>query len=958
MRFLSVLILSLLSFTDIVRCQSLHYINYDVKDGLAGSVVYTMCQDKDGFMWFGTENGLSRYDGTHFKNFTIKDGLPDNEVLKVYGDSKGRVWIGTFSKDICYYKEGKIYTRENSELLKKIELENNLTSVFEAKNNLLCIASKFMTIIITPEDSILSFNHADICESKNCGGVSYNSFGRIRFETEDHIIYDFNPDTYSWQKKFSIDIPSTISNTTEGPLLLDSLDKKKIYVEWPGQLYSINYVSNIPKFISTTNGAWLIDSVTFKASLHFLNGYKVSNTLQDIEDNIWFSTLGNGIYKLPSLKIKTLRNEVNNLPNKEIYSLVKYKNSLIGGSNYSKIYFINNTGKINELNLFPLLRLVNKFGGDNRLFSSVNISDDIAILGFDGCIGKIDDGKYSFKYVGGPVKSVEKINDSYFIAGTAYNALKIRLKDLAITDTLWKERCTKVLYNKGKYYIGTLSGLYEISEDKKAYYLGQLHPVLTRRITDMKADANGLLWIATSDKGIIALDDRKTVKVIDDNNGLSSNNCKTLFIKDNFLWVGTNNGISKIQIYNGTKNEITRYSISDGLPSNNINALYVTDSAVWVGSPAGVTFFKEKDISATSMCHLVITRIIVSGKSANVDSIHQLSYKNNDIRFEYSGISFRSAGEIVYYYKLNGLDTGWKSTNENILDYKTLPYGDYSLDLYAQNKYGVKSNTIHIPFSIAAPFWKTKWFYFLLALIILTIVIYIFNRRNNLTKQRLEETNRLQKQFADLEQQALQAQMNPHFIFNCLNSIQQYILTRETEKANQYLTEFAHLIRQTLNISSQKTISVRQEMEYLNRYLEMEQLRFGNSFTYVIKTEGTVDTEKTEIPSLLIQPFVENAIRHGIRNLTDKKGLIEVIFTINNEILSCFIRDNGVGRQKAAAIKSTQPAPYQSKGISLTFKRIELLNKIFEKKITSVINDLKDANGIALGTEVELKIPL
>lgn len=955
MRFLSVLILSLLSFTDIVRCQSLHYINYDVKDGLAGSVVYTMCQDKDGFMWFGTENGLSRYDGTHFKNFTIKDGLPDNEVLKVYGDSKGRVWIGTFSKDICYYKEGKIYTRENSELLKKIELENNPASIIEISGSFICVASKKNATLIFQNDSTITYNIKDITSKNITDGSFYNYNGILRFETTNNEVYDYiNSFWIKGLNKFQ----SNLSDPNIVTIFVDSSGINYKTLRCSGQIISTeSNKNNFPIFINTTDGSWTIDSLKIELKAHYLSGMPISKTLEDVEKNIWFTTLGHGVFKLPSVMIKNL-NFHENLKDEEVYTILNYQNSILAGSDKNRIYFIKNNLEFSKSDLTDKIQLVNKFGGPNRLFSSVNISDDIAILGFDGCIGKIDDGKYSFKYVGGPVKSVEKINDSYFIAGTAYNALKIRLKDLAITDTLWKERCTKVLYNKGKYYIGTLSGLYEISEDKKAYYLGQLHPVLTRRITDMKADANGLLWIATSDKGIIALDDRKTVKVIDDNNGLSSNNCKTLFIKDNFLWVGTNNGISKIQIYNGTKNEITRYSISDGLPSNNINALYITDSAVWVGSPAGVTFFKEKDISATSMCHLVITQVIVSGKSANVDSIHQLSYKNNDIRFEYSGISFRSAGEIVYYYKLNGLDTGWKSTNENILDYKTLPYGDYSLDLYAQNKYGVKSNTIHIPFSIAAPFWKTKWFYFLLALIILTIVIYIFNRRNNLTKQRLEETNRLQKQFADLEQQALQAQMNPHFIFNCLNSIQQYILTRETEKANQYLTEFAHLIRQTLNISSQKTISVRQEMEYLNRYLEMEQLRFGNSFTYVIKTEGTVDTEKTEIPSLLIQPFVENAIRHGIRNLTDKKGLIEVIFTINNEILSCFIRDNGVGRQKAAAIKSTQPAPYQSKGISLTFKRIELLNKIFEKKITSVINDLKDANGIALGTEVELKIPL
>ncbi|MGE5107851.1 MAG: two-component regulator propeller domain-containing protein, partial [Sphingobacteriales bacterium] len=190
MRLLSALIILFSSVN--VKAQVFHYINYNIKDGLAGSIVYSMCQDKDGFMWFGTENGLSRYDGTHFKNFTVKDGLPDNEVIKVNADSKGRVWIGTFSKELCYYYNGKIFNPHNNDFLKKIQLESNPESIFEVSNHFLCISSKLTIIIITPNDSIIKYKLSDICLKDNVGGVTYNFYGKITLRTGDHFRYDYN----------------------------------------------------------------------------------------------------------------------------------------------------------------------------------------------------------------------------------------------------------------------------------------------------------------------------------------------------------------------------------------------------------------------------------------------------------------------------------------------------------------------------------------------------------------------------------------------------------------------------------------------------------------------------------------------------------------------------------------------------------------------------------------------
>lgn len=941
-----------------LNAQEFNYIHYDTKDGLAGSTVYSICQDKDGFIWFATENGLSRYDGINFKNFTVKDGLPDNEVLKVFADSKGRVWIGTFSKEICFYYKGKIYTNENNNLIKKIGLNRNVFNIDEDDRHFLGISVNNSVVIVTPADSIVKYNlEKMVVQKSNNWNLVTNPYGKLLLMNGRNAQFEFNNKNFKWENTFFIGEglkikPDSFIITVN----LKKFNKQYAIISFPGK-YISNVMLGSSNYINTSNGVWDVDTITLKKANHYLPRNKISYTIKDKEKNLWFASLGSGVYKLPSNAVRTFNFSIKGINNvNEVFSILEYKNQILAGLEASKAKLISKDFIVNELNYKIDEMLAGVYGATNRLYSMLNISNSTAVLGFDKFLVKLENGKSLINYIS-PIKSVEKINNDFIIVGTGSYAFKIRLKDLQITDTLWRERCTKVFYHNNNYYIGTLKGLYQVKVDKSFTYLGNLHPALGRRITDIKSSANGALWVSTADNGIVAFKDGKIIKTITDSNGLSSNICKTLFIKDDFLWAGTDKGINKINISNGQYN-IIKYSTSDGLPGNTINALYVKDSTVWVGSPAGLTYFNENSISNSSICNLQMLGIYVSGKQLATDSSFHLAYQNNNVNFEYAGISFRSGGEIVYHYKLTGLDNDWKTTTENNLDYKSLPAGDYKLKLYAVNRYDVKSNTITIKFSVAAPFWKTIWFYLLLGVIAFAGIILLFNWRNKKTKQRLEEKNNFQKQFAALEQQALQSQMNPHFIFNCLNSIQQYIFTNEKEKANLYLTNFASLIRQTLDISSHQTISVAEEVSYLKKYLNMERMRFGDSFSYAITADDNVNTDDTQMPALLLQPYVENSLRHGIRYKEEGGGKVEITFSIKHNNLYCAIKDNGVGRDKAAELKSGQHIEYQSKGMDLTGKRIGLLNAINETKIAVKITDLKNKDNTAAGTLVEINIPL
>ncbi|MGC4101338.1 sensor histidine kinase [Ferruginibacter sp.] len=940
-------------------------MHYDTKEGLAGSTVYSLCQDRDGFMWFATDNGLSRFDGTHFKNFTVKDGLPDNEVLIVNADSKGRVWIGAFSREICYYFNGKFHNKDNDSLVKKLWSGRNIDGIVEDDDNFIAFNFRNVIKIVTPDNRVLLFDpkKIDSAAEENLTAI-YTANKKIMCSAGNGQ-YQFMSSTLGWKKKFALPQKEGVyQNTYERGIMdsyaagYDSVKQITIRKYFPGRFIHADDKNGVVEFVNSTNGCWLIDDSTHEIKSHFLPGKKISHARRDSEKNIWFASLGEGVFKLPSEIVKTVSFAAQTKSNSnEVFSITGYRKGIIAGGDYGKALVIDDTDfKMHELE-YPKDQLKkDKDAQTNRLYSMCSLSDSAALLGFDLFMMKLDNDLPSIVPIY-TIKSIEKIDDDHAIVGTSFYAFVVRIKDMQITDTLWRERCTKVFYQNNKYYIGTLHGLYEIGENKKVNYLGDLHHALTRRITGIKNSGDSVLWIGTSDNGIVAFKDGKVVAVITDSSGLSSNICKTLFIKGKNLWIGTDKGINKIDITDNTY-EIIKYSTSDGLPSNVINALYVKDSTIWIGTPAGLTYFKENSLSNSSMCNLKMLGVYVSGRQLAMDSVYQLSYKDNNINFQYAGISLRSGGEITYYYKLTGLNDNWQTTTQDNIDYKSLPPNDYVLELYAVNKYGVKSKTITIRFVVETPFWKTAWFYILLSVITIGGTIMIFNRRNKITRQRLEEKNRFQKQFAQLEQQALQTQMNPHFIFNCLNSIQQYILINEKEKANEYLTGFAALIRQTLDISAQKAISVSEEASYLKKYLDMERMRFGDSFEYNITIDPAVNADQTELPALLLQPYVENCLRHGIRYKKEGTGKVDILFSVKGTCLYCAIRDNGIGREKAAEYKSKQHIEYQSKGMSLTSKRIELLNTVNDNKINVAVTDMLNDDGSAAGTLVEINIPI
>jgi sensor histidine kinase YesM len=636
--------------------------------------------------------------------------------------------------------------------------------------------------------------------------------------------------------------------------------------------------------------------------------------------------------------------------NFEIFSLSLENKTLLCGVANSEMLQIQNNSLKQKISFSKKLGFSKNPNENNRLYCIKSLTDGTSLLGYDAFLIKKQNNQYTYSYIF-PIKSIEQIDDENIIVGTGGYTFKLRLSDLKIIDTIWRERTTKAIYYNQYYYIGTINGLYKVALDKTYEYLGDKHPLLRRRIVDMKISDNGVIWVATSDEGVIGFKENKIVATVTEKNGLSSNICKTLFLNNKYLWIGTNQGLNKIDISNNIY-PLVKYSINDGLPSNIINAIQIFNDSIYVGTPLGLTYFKENEINTTSICKLNLLKVINGDSVVNNANVFQVKYNNNSISFHFVGVSMRSQGDMLYYYKLKGLDKNWNSTVENSLKYQVLPYGNYQLEIYAVNKFGVKSNVLLLNIEVQSPFYRKWWFYVLSMSTLMYIVWYITSIQKNKKIKKEVEKNILQRQFAELEQQALQSQMNPHFILNCLNSIQQFILTNDKAKANQYLTEFAALIRQTLELSQIQSTTVNEEISYLKRYLSMEKMRFGDTFEYTITQCNEQLTGHLQIPTLLLQPYVENSLRHGIRHKENNKGNINIHFEKLNSNLLCTITDNGIGRKRAATFKSLQGIEYQSFGMSLTAKRIELLNKMKNTQIKVEIIDLLDDIGKGIGTKV------
>jgi hypothetical protein len=483
-------------------------------------------------------------------------------------------------------------------------------------------------------------------------------------------------------------------------------------------------------------------------------------------------------------------------------------------------------------------------------------------------------------------------------------------------------------------------------------------------IEDLCKGDNGDIWLALLGGGVCRFNPETGSKTFySTSNGLTNNMTYSL-LKDKTgnIWVSTNTGISRINPKTG---QIRGFGINEGLSINEFNsgASFKDEKGeFFMGGMGGlVGFFPDSinnELGETTEQRIIINEIRVSGESKHYkrsvkapDTVY-LNKGQNNIQIYFSSSDFINSEKTLYRHKLSKINEDWIETDpaNRSINYANLKPGWYSLLLQATDRGGSWSAEKVIRIKLKPFYYETLLFRITVPVIVLILIacmIYFYVRQLKQKAAQKEDTLRLQ---------SLQGQMNPHFIFNSLNSINYFISKNDAISANRYIADFSKLIRSILYNFNSDFISLERETESIEEYLKIEYLRFGDKFNYKVNLNSDTPPGQLKVTPGLVQPFVENAIWHGVRGLDRRKGNVVVTYTLDNEKLTCTVEDDGIGRKNAELIKSKIDRKV-SRGISIVTERLNIINKLQKSNYQVIISDLYPENP-ETGTKVLIGIPV
>ena len=934
-----------------------------VNQGLPSSETYFVYQDKKGYIWICTDRGVVRYDGSKKTIFTKKDGLTDDVVFSLHEDFKGRIWFITYNGLLSYYLNGKIYKYKYN---------------YKIKQYLNGYQATYKNFVITKDETIyLGLQDIGAIQIDKNGHMEvwnaqfFNQLGYLYEKIEGNYFIAFNG--YKKSKRKLISYNS-----------LDLIEKKGKQKIVQGNFFSPNHMNviqnkfgayliideclmnlNIPKqrevFPNLINAyiekdfLWVCQfskGVTVmpkkelgrknKNRTTFLNEYSVSSVLKDQQGGYWFSTLENGVFYTPNLHTR-FWNKGNGLFGKEVLEVSGTKENLI-------VSYINGC-EIYDQN-FKQFFIRKK----NALVSTCATKQGSVFISGHGFLTKRN--KQFVKNVENDVYvNVIRTNYGFINAFTSIfrvNENSIKRDTLYDVKSFYKGKTpvfkALVETKKNEFYVGNINGLFKV-KNKQFLSIYPSNPLFHIRVVDIKIHPKWGIIVATRGAGLYLVKNDKVWKTIRKKNGLIDDDLTDLELDDNgTIYCSSYKGISKVFITESGACSIKNLTINDGLISNEISSIHIDENAVWLGTKNGlVQVLKSAFLKEDQPLKLDLEQIAVNGKSINGNQIMDVHEGVPSIRFNFRSLNYKMQGKQKFKYRFSQKQK-WVYTDKSIITLSYPASGDYKFEVAELNSDNTwsKPTNLYI-FTINPPFYK-QWYTILFFFIIGIVLVYLFYRRRLIS---VNNKFKLQRRVNELEQKALTAQMNPHFIFNSLNSIQSFLLYQENEKAEKYLLKFSKLIRATLSNSRETFITIEQEVELLTNYIELEQMRYQHRFQFNIEMNLSNSEKQLLIPPMLIQPFVENAIIHGLSKRAID-GLLIVRFEKSENTIIVNVIDNGVGID---ATKKTTNQGHRSFGTEITKERMAIYEKNFNKSFAwSALNAYDDDE--FPGTNVEITIPI
>jgi ligand-binding sensor domain-containing protein len=950
---------------------------WNSENGLPQNTVMRIFQARDGFLWISTFNGLLRYDGQEFKLYNTLNtpGMANNSVKFIVQDVNGVLWFSTINGKLFKYENESFETilinNNEKEIIKTIDLNEEGTLMVGTENGEIFYLKKKLFV-----------KHFKLPSSITLNKIIYSA-------SDSSLLIGAAQGLYSYRNKVLTKIEGV-----EGKVLLTKRSQdqriwiysdKGIYTKRNGGFEKFDVPPVVFKETPLTDFFPVKDNEIWITTKRGLTHLKAGNMIQynlssglssnnlsivykDQENNIWVGTSDAGICKMGAKTFYSYSSS-DGLLSDVVGAILKTKDERVLITNFCQGITQYRDNKFSEFDR-----------STGCVWSLMEDKEDNLWIGTYG--------NWIYRYKKGVFEHFPMHDDP------AWNIVFSIFQ--SADGNVWVGTDAGLhVYKDGKFSpfgskeIGTVK---QITQDKQGRIwfasksgLGMIENGSTRIFTvedglshnDIRhiyEDDEGTIWIASYGGGLNRLNDNKIFAFNQSKNFMDE--FTSCIVEDDYgtFWVSTDHGI-----YSVKKNDLNRYADGEtvflnthrygkenGLKNSECTGGFqpagMKDKTgkIWFPTLAGVAIVDPKTVLKNSYIpELKVETIIVDEtKYFKKDSL-EIPRNLKKIEFHFTAPFFTESKNILFQYKLDGKDQEWSDpTRSRVASYLGLSPGRYKFHVRIYGSVNVNMNKeVAVSFNIPFPFWKTPPFY-VAVVVLLALALILFNYyRIKSIRRKEEEKTEINRNYAALELKALQGQMNPHFIFNCLNSIKLFIATDEKEEASKYLGKFSKLIRLSLEHSASSFMPLIDAINLITFYVELEQLRVDHNFDFRMEIDPALETDQIEIPTMLLQPFVENAIQHGLWP-KEKGGVLELRFKLVGTRLLIEVEDNGIGRSRSYEMKKHSSEKRVSMGISNTEERVRIINYLKNTNIEVKYTDKTDPENKPAGTLVTISIPL
>ncbi len=957
------------------RAQVYNFKLYELESELDIPSVSTMYSSNKGYLYFGGKETLYKFDGKRSDKIFPELALPFAEIRNIH-ETEGEIYFINNDRLNSVNRSGEFSELPIGETIKTYLIDEQKT--IYGTDNGIKIYDTNANIIDVPEalEKLKSFSINDLERDDRMIYIASEA-GLWIYNTKSRTLSDFNESSSYNLQELILDASGIIwAYDDEGSILAIDFQRRKMSsFQNPGYRFTdIDCDEQGRIWFSSLNKGLLVYEISKSKwkiidSQRGLVDNRVKELIVDSWGSIWIITADNILSKFID-KDYELFNVYNGLESDKINAIFTNTERLII-SNGNKGVFEYKNGSFELIpNSEPLkgTKSTAIFADSSNVWVGTNGKGLVKINNLEYTIFRKESGLPSdwinclamdsigSLWIGTPANGIARLSqrDSSAILIDRLG-LEEGLKDLHITALM--------VASNGLVYYGTQSGSLGCFVENRHFNIPGSE-ALGSSIKDLRADAKGNIYVATQGNGLYLLRQGKKsfLQPFSEEEIKLPRSASAISIFREQLWIANEKGIQKVDLLN-KENQSASFSLNEGFPSRNVTPgqMKAYKDHIWIGTADGL--IKIGDIISSENRHLPKIHFVdvlddfkpIRSSRKTIDSITKINFSDNRINFKYEGVDVNSNKDLSYSYILEGEDKDWspwtKSDNQS---FNGLRAGSYTFKVRAKSSETAISEAISFPFIINGPFWKEWWF---IPSCIFAALLFFYigfrTRLRNIRKRNEEEKAQLElkNKLLELEQKANQLQMNPHFIFNALNSIQSTVAKEDYRDARKEINDFATLMRSILSNSKERVISLQDEINLLRKYIEIERTCRSLDFEFTFEVAAGIDPVEIMIPPMLIQPFVENAIIHGLKK--KENGELQIkLNLLQEEVLKCEVIDNGIGYETSKSLK-LRPG-HKSVALDVTKERLEnLVNKDHHPVVN--IQQVDKEKG---GTIASLKIPI